>query len=80
MDQIWFQRRLELWGEGFGYTDHIRWDRGFDHAADGGSGASATLYQDGFAQAKPSINDAWIFKIPQKEIDANPNINSSDQN
>ncbi len=80
MDHIKFQRGVELWGEGFGYTDKIRWDEGFDHGANGGSGATETLYQDGFAQAKPSVNNAWIFKIPQAEIDANPNLTSADQN
>ena len=80
MAHIKFQRALELWGEGFGYTDKIRWDEGFDHGANGGSGASAVLYQDGFAQARPSVNNDWIFKIPQAEIDANPNITPADQN
>jgi hypothetical protein len=80
MEQIKFQRRLELWGEGFGYTDKIRWDEGIDHAANGGSGASAVLYQEAYNIDKPSINDDWIFKIPQAEIDANPNLTSADQN
>ena len=80
MAQIKFQRRVELWGEGFGYTDHIRWDEGIDHAANGGSGASAVLYQNAFQVAKPSVNDDWIFKIPQAEINANPNIGPGDQN
>jgi hypothetical protein len=80
MDAIKFQRRLELWGEGFGYTDHIRWDEGVDHAANGGSGASQVLYQDAWQIAQPSINDDWIFKIPQAEIDANPNLSGNDQN
>ena len=80
MDQIKFQRRLELWGEGFGYTDHIRWDEGVDHAANGGSGASQVLYQEAWQIDPPSINDRWIFKIPQAEIDANPNLSGSDQN
>jgi hypothetical protein len=80
MDHIKFQRRVELWGEGFGYTDHIRWDEGVDHAADGGSGASVVLYQDAYQIDKPSINNDWIFKIPQAEIDANPNIGPENQN
>ncbi len=80
MDHIKFQRALELWGEGFGYTDKIRWDEGFDHGTNGGSGATETLYQDGWSQEKPSVNNAWVFKIPQAEIDANPNLTSSDQN
>jgi len=80
MEHIKFQRRLELWGEGFGYTDKIRWDEGIDHAADGGSGASAVLYQEAYQIERPSVNDDWIFKIPQAEFDANPNLSPSDQN
>ncbi|MAU26501.1 MAG: RagB/SusD family nutrient uptake outer membrane protein [Muricauda sp.] len=80
MDQIKFQRRVELWGEGFGYTDKIRWDEGIDHAADGGSGASEVLYQEAYQVERPSLNDDWIFKIPQAEIDANPNLTPADQN
>ncbi|WP_425392624.1 RagB/SusD family nutrient uptake outer membrane protein [Ekhidna sp.] len=80
MDEIKFQWHLEMWGEGFGYTNYIRWDDGVDHAANGGSGASQVLYQDGWQIASPSTNDDWIFKIPQAEIDANPNLSSSDQN
>ena len=57
MAHIKFQRGIELWGEGFGYTDKIRWDEGFDHGSNGGSGATATLYQDGFSQERPSLKD-----------------------
>jgi len=77
MDQIKLQRYVELYGEGFSWTDHIRWDEGIDLT---NSGASAILYQNGFIQAKPSINDAWVWKLPQAEIDANPNITEADQN
>lgn len=80
MDEIKFQRRLELWGEGFGYTDKIRWDEGIDHASDGGSGAAEVLYQDAYIVERPSVNNDWIFKIPQAEIDANPNLSGQDQN
>jgi hypothetical protein len=80
MAQIKFQRRVELYGEGFSYTDRIRWDDGIDHSANGGSGASQTLYQNAYIIARPSINDDWIFKIPQAEIDANANIGPGDQN
>jgi hypothetical protein len=31
-------------------------------------------------QDAPSLNDDWIFKIPQAEIDANPNLTEADQN
>ena len=77
MAEIKFQRRVELWGEGFSFHDQIRWDEGLDQT---NSGASLVLYQDGFKQDKPSVNDKWIWKIPQAEIDANPNLTSADQN
>jgi hypothetical protein len=80
MNHIKFQRNIELWGEGFRYTDLIRWDEGIEHTSNGGSGASEILYQDGYRQEKPSINNDWVFKIPQREIDANPNIGPGDQN
>lgn len=80
MEHIKWQRRVELWGEGFGYTDHIRWDEEIDHAANGGSGASPVLYQEAYQVARPSVNDDWIFKIPQAEIDANPFIGPENQN
>ncbi|WP_435416243.1 RagB/SusD family nutrient uptake outer membrane protein [Polaribacter aestuariivivens] len=77
MDHIKFQRRVELYGEGFSWLDHIRWDEGIDLT---NSGASQVLYQDGFMQAKPSVNNDWIWKIPQAEINANPNLTEADQN
>jgi hypothetical protein len=77
LTQLKFQRYVELYGEGFSYTDHIRWDQAIDLT---GSGASLVLYQDGYTQAKPSVNEDWIWKIPQDEIDANPYISESDQN
>ncbi len=80
MEHIKFQRGIELWGEGFLFQDKIRWDDPIDHAADGGSGASQVLYQDGFFQDRPSVNTDWVFKIPQKEMDANPNLTPADQN
>jgi len=80
MEHIKFQRGIELWGEGFLFQDKIRWDDPIDHAADGGSGASEVLYQNGYFQDRPSVNKDWVFKIPQAEIDANPNLGPDDQN
>ncbi|MCV6631532.1 MAG: RagB/SusD family nutrient uptake outer membrane protein [Flavobacteriaceae bacterium] len=77
MEHIRFQRAIELYGEGFSWHDHIRWDIGIDLT---NSGAAQVLYQNGFQQDKPSTNNAWIWKIPQAEIDANPNISEAEQN
>jgi len=80
MEHLKFQRGIELWGEGFLFQDKIRWDDPIDHAANGGSGASEVLYQNGYFQDRPSVNTDWVFKIPQGEIDANPNLGPEDQN
>ena len=80
IEHIKFQRGVELWGEGFLFQDKIRWDDPIDHAADGGSGASENLYQAGYQVDRPSENDDWVWKIPQREIDANPNLGPEDQN
>jgi len=53
---------------------------GIDHSTNGGSGAAQQLYQRAYIQERPSVNDDWIFKIPQAELDANPNLGPSDQN
>jgi hypothetical protein len=80
MEHIKFQRGVELWGEGFLFQDKIRWDEGIDHSADGGSGASQTLYQNAYIVDKPSVEPRWVFKIPQVELDANPNMGPESQN
>ncbi|MFK8164001.1 MAG: RagB/SusD family nutrient uptake outer membrane protein [Lewinella sp.] len=80
MEHLKFQRGIELWGEGFLFQDKIRWDDPIDHAANGGSGASQVIYQDAFMVDRPSVEPRWVFKIPQREIDFNPNIGPEDQN
>ncbi len=77
IEEIKLHRRIELWGEGHRWFDLLRYDEGIDRT---GTGADAVLYQAGFSQAKPSLNSAWVWKIPQKEIDANPSINAEHQN
>ncbi len=64
----------------FLFQDKIRWDEGIDHSANGGSGASEVLYQNAYIVEKPSLNSDWVFKIPQAELDANPNLGPEDQN
>ncbi|MCG8581466.1 MAG: RagB/SusD family nutrient uptake outer membrane protein [Bacteroidales bacterium] len=77
IEEIKVQRRIELWGEGHRWGDMKRYDEALDLT---NSGADETLYQKGFKQDKPSENNDWIYKIPQAEINANPNIKETDQN
>lgn len=71
VDEILLQRRIELFFEGFRWFDMIRNDEELDLT---GTGADPDLYLDGMSQARPSVNPKWVFLIPQREIDANPNI------
>jgi len=77
IEEIKIQRRIELWGEGHRWFDMLRYDEALDRT---GTGASESLYQKGFSQAKPSENVNWVFQIPQNEIDANPQIGTANQN
>lgn len=71
VDEILVQRRIELFLEGHRWFDMLRNDEELDLE---GSGASPDLYLDGYKQPRPSVNPKWVFLIPQREIDANPNI------
>ncbi len=77
LEEIKLHRRIELWGEGHRWFDMIRYDEALDLT---GSGASKSVYQKGYTQAKPSENADWLYKIPQKEINANKSITEEDQN
>ncbi len=77
LDEIKLHRRIELWGEGHRWFDMLRYDEVLDRT---GTGADPALYQAGFYQDRPSINVNWVWQIPQKEIDTNPNISQADQN
>ena len=72
IDEILLQRRIELFMEGFRWFDMLRNDEELDLRV--GTGADPDLYIDGIYQARPSENPRWVFLIPQREIDANPNI------
>jgi hypothetical protein len=71
---IWLQRRIELWGEGFAMFDLKRIDKGIDRSYDG---------SNHYASAKfdvPARDNRWIFQIPRSEIMENPDITEKDNN
>ena len=71
IDEILLQRRIELFGEGHRWLDMLRNDEALDLA---GSDADQSYYLDGYEQAKPSVNNTWLYRIPQDELNANPNM------
>lgn len=75
--EILVQRRIELFMEGHRWFDMLRNDEVLDRT---GSGANPDLYLSGMYQDKPSSNPNWLFLIPQRELDANPNMVQNEHN
>ncbi len=71
-DKVWFQRRIELWGEGFSYADMMRLKKDMDRRG-GGFEEHTTFYI-------PTGDAALILPVPQSEIERNAQISAADQN
>lgn len=63
-EEVWFQRRVELYGEGFSYLDLLRLNKGLDRR---GMGYPTTWVYNVEAPLKP-------FLIPNGEMEANSAI------
>ena len=66
LEALWFQRRIELWGEGFSYSDLMRFQKPLDRR--GGGFESSIVYN-----VAPD-NPALIYEIVQSESQNNPLI------
>ena len=75
MDEILFQRRVELWGEVGRIFDLQRLKLGFDRDYSGSNHTELVKNVDTNAGS-----NAFIMTLPQSEIDGNANISASDQN
>ncbi len=74
LEEILLERRIELWGEGFGLLDIKRLKKGIDRTNSNHQSAVAKVMT--LEPESPRFN----FQIPQQEIDSNPNISEADQN
>jgi len=76
LNEILLQRRIELWGEGFAFTDIMRLQQGLNRPSGAGN------HTAGFARlmTTPPNDNRMLYKIPQREVDASPAINEEDQN
>lgn len=74
VDQIWMQRRIELWGEGFAYFDLKRMNRGIDRSYEG------TNHEAGNRLTVLAGDRRWIYRLPQGEIQENSEISEEDNN
>lgn len=74
VDDVWMQRRIELWGEGFGYFDLKRLNKGIDRTYEGSN------HLPGYKLAVPAQDKRWTYQIPTREIQENSLISEEDQN
>lgn len=72
LDEVWFQRRIELWGEGFAFFDIMRLHKDIDRR----NSNFGTDYQWVIKADSPIL----LFRIPQDEIRANQAISDQDNN
>jgi hypothetical protein len=72
LEEIYLQRRIELWGEGFRWLDLKRQKKPLARQ----TGANPGLHNGPLAMVTdiPVDDPRWTMLIPQGEIDANPNI------
>ena len=67
LDEIWYQRRVELWGEGFGVFDNLRLDKPIVR----NHGAGTSNIADAFRFNLES-QDPWLrMRFPQGEMNTN---------
>ena len=75
-DEIWLQRRIELWGEGFAFFDIMRLEKPIVRE----KGEGAGYYPVAWQYTIPAKSDIFLWMIPQSEIEANDGISESDNN
>lgn len=71
-DEIWFQRRIELWGEGFSFFDMMRLKKPLDR-----TGAN---FPEVVAFNLPAESQIFLWLIPEDEINNNNGISPDDNN
>ncbi|SMG35026.1 RagB/SusD family nutrient uptake outer membrane protein [Sphingobacterium psychroaquaticum] len=86
LNEILLQRKIELWGEGFGILDVKRLGKGLNRPTGDGNHGGANLNGDGGSNFAPNVtvlpatSNRWLFAIPQDEINANKALSVADQN
>ncbi|MDO9153203.1 MAG: RagB/SusD family nutrient uptake outer membrane protein [Paludibacter sp.] len=74
VDEVWMQRRIELWGEGFSYFDLKRLNKGINRVYSG------TNHRADAQFSKKAGDKTWIYQLPQAEIQENSEIAEKDNN
>ena len=72
IDEILTQRRIELWGEGFRFTDLKRLNMDMDRQDTNHDQSVCTILH------VPAGDSRWVWKIPTHEINSNPLMEQND--
>lgn len=78
INEVWFQRRVEFWGEGMAYYDVMRLNKDVDRRNSNWETSSNRVTQ--YAYYVPAGSAVMLSQIPQSEIEGNPGLTSADQN
>lgn len=70
IDEIWFQRRVELWGEGFAFADMMRLQKPLVRFHSG----KPTNFDIAYSFNYPAHDPFLLMRFPSTEINANPAI------
>ncbi len=74
VEDIYLQRRIELWGEGFAFYDLKRLNKGIDRTYEGNN------HLPGYDIAVPAQDNRWRYQLPQSEMQENKQLSADDQN
>lgn len=75
VDEIWYQRRIELWGEGHSYFDIMRLRKPVTRVEDG-----VSTFPDAWQFNIPAESPILLWLVPKAEIEANEGISEDDNN
>ncbi|MBI1343932.1 MAG: RagB/SusD family nutrient uptake outer membrane protein [Terrimonas sp.] len=78
LDEILLQRRIELWGEGFGLLDIKRLGQGLNRPSGPGNHGSPNFNPGIYTT--PANDPRFLMRIPQRELDNNASMTPADQN
>lgn len=74
-NEIWFQRRIELWGEGFSYYDIMRLKKPVTRVENG-----VSSFPVAWQFNVPAESPILLWLVPKSEIEANKGIREEDNN
>ncbi len=74
VEDVYLQRRIELWGEGFSFFDLKRLNKGINRNYDGSN------HLTGYKKVIPALAASWIYQLPDQEMQENKHLSEADQN